>query len=243
MNSDLTQKNRVLVVDDDEEILKLLSRYLKEQGFEIVQASSIETMKSALDQNDVDLIVLDIVLPDGSGLDTCIDMRRSGDMTPIILLTAMREDVDRIMGLEMGADDYLPKPFIPRELSARIKAVLRRFPEADTSLNNASDIIVFSDFSANLSARTLTSPSGSDVTLTGAEFEILRFFLANPGRVIPRDQIMEATNRDTSSADRSIDVLLSRIRRKLRDEGCTTEIFKTIRNGGYQFTASVVRNP
>jgi len=234
------QKSRILVVDDDCQILKLLSRYLEGQGFDVRQASSLSQMQARLERETVDLVVLDIMLPDGSGLDACIDLRRQGNRTPVILLTAMREDVDRIMGLEMGADDYMGKPFVPRELAARIKAVLRRTTGTDKFGADQGTRFVFADFTVDTTARTVTSNAG-DIQLTGAEFEILRFFLEHPGRVISRDQIMDATNREGLSADRSIDVLMSRIRRKFRDEGCTEELFKTVRNGGYQFAVQVDR--
>src|SRR3990172_1317379 len=229
---------QVLVVDDDIEIRTLIARYMQEQGFRVLLASNCAEVRERIVTNNIDLIILDVMLPDGSGLDLCRDLRASRLTIPIILLTALKEDIDRIIGLEIGADDYLGKPFNPRELVARIRAVLRR------GLNSGVEpcetaLYHFEGFVANPSTRSVTDPNGGDVPLTGAEFDLLITFLDRPGRVLSRDQLLDLKRgSDGEVLDRSIDVLVSRLRRKLSDGG-EAQIFKTIRNGGYQLIAKV----
>lgn len=228
----------ILVVDDDAEIRKLLARYLEGQGFRVLLAESCQQLRERLITNQVDLVVLDVMLPDGSGLDACRDLRAERSKVPIILLTALKEDVDRIIGLEIGADDYLGKPFNPRELVARVRAVLRRHVETDASASEAR-IYRFEGFTADPVTRRVCDRAGGNIELTGAEFDLLQTFLDRPGRVLSRDQLLDLTRgRDGDVLDRSIDVLVSRLRRKLGD-GKPTQLFKTIRNGGYQLAAKV----
>ncbi|WP_213287313.1 response regulator [Bradyrhizobium sp. sGM-13] len=229
---------QILVVDDDLEIRKLLARYMKEQGFRVQLASRCAEVRERIATNQIDLIVLDVMLPDGSGLDLCRDLRSERSNVPIILLTALKEDIDRIIGLEIGADDYLGKPFNPRELVARIRAVLRRGQD-DRFTRNGSVRYLFEGFVADPFARSVVDPGGGHIELTGAEFDLLLTFVTRPGRVLSRDQLLDLTRgRDEDVLDRSIDVLVSRLRRKLALSG-TAQIFKTVRNGGYQFAAKV----
>jgi DNA-binding response OmpR family regulator len=229
---------QILVVDDDSEIRKLLSRYMREQGFRVQLASNCREVHERLVTNQIDLIVLDVMLPDRSGLDLCRDLRATRSTVPIILLTALKEDVDRIIGLEIGADDYLGKPFNPRELVARIRAVLRR-GQTSGSAPGETGRYQFEGVVADRITRTVTGPHGGDIQLTGAEFDLLMTFLDRPGRVLSRDQLLDLTRgRDGDVLDRSIDVLVSRLRRKLSDGGAA-DVFKTVRNGGYQFAAKV----
>ncbi len=229
---------RILVVDDDPEIRKLLARYIESQGFRVQLAASCRELNDKLATHHIDLIVLDVMLPDGSGLDVCRDLRARRANVPIILLTALKEDVDRIIGLEIGADDYLGKPFNPRELIARVRAVLRRRAETQPQPSEAK-VYRFEGFTADPQARRVTDPHGGDVELTGAEFDLLRTFLERPGRVLSRDQLLDLTRgRDGDVLDRSIDVLVSRLRRKLAERGAA-QLFKTVRNGGYQLAAKV----
>jgi two-component system, OmpR family, response regulator len=229
---------QILVVDDDLEIRKLLARYMKEQGFRVQLASRCAEVRERIATNQIDLIVLDVMLPDGSGLDLCRDLRSARSNVPIILLTALKEDVDRIIGLEIGADDYLGKPFNPRELVARIRAVLRRGQD-DRSARNRRGRYRFEGFVADPFARSVVDPGGGNIELTGAEFDLLLIFLTRPGRVLSRDQLLDLTRGHNEDVlDRSIDVLVSRLRRKLAAGG-TAQIFKTVRNGGYQFAAKV----
>ena len=233
-----TYSPQVLVVDDDDEIRKLLARYLRDQGFRVLLASKCAEVRERIVTNQIDLMILDVMLPDGSGLDLCRDLRAARSDIPIILLTALKEDVDRIIGLEIGADDYLAKPFNPRELVARIRAVLRRGRTSGAE-PNAGLLYHFERFVADAHSRSVIDASGKEISLTGAEFDLLITFLDRPGRVLSRDQLLDLMRgNDGDVLDRSIDVLVSRLRRKLSD-GEGISIFKTVRNGGYQLIAKV----
>ena len=227
----------VLVVDDDLEIRKLLGRYLGQQGLRVSQAADRRELEEKLSTQHIDLIVLDVMLPDASGLNICRELRDRRPHIPVILLTALKEDVDRIIGLDLGADDYLGKPFNPRELLARIRAVLRRI--SDIPEPPVIDAYKFAGFVASLTRRSVIDPDGQDVALTGAEFDLLHVFLDRPGRILSRDQLLDLTQgRQADPLDRSIDVLMSRLRRKLGDGG-SFQIFKTVRNSGYQLATHV----
>lgn len=229
----------ILVVDDDEEIRKLLGRYLQTQGLRVSLAASLKELKEKLHRGRPDLIVLDVMLPDGSGVDFCRDLRNASAI-PVILLTALKEDVDRIIGLEIGADDYVGKPFNPRELVARIRAVLRRTGEQrEAPSSGAGRRYRFAGFVADADARHVMDEKGEEAPLTAGEFDLLMAFLERPGRVLSREQLLDITQgRSLGPFDRSIDVLVSRVRRKLGDQGAF-QILKTLRNGGYQLTARV----
>lgn len=232
----MTPAAQILVVDDDPEIRKLLARYVESQGFRVLLAASCRELHEQLATHQVDLVVLDVMLPDGSGLDACRDLRAARSNVPIILLTALKEDVDRIIGLEIGADDYLGKPFNPRELIARVRAVLRRRGDAPPDVSPAK-IYHFAGYTADPQMRHVAGPQG-DVELTGAEFDLLNTFLERPGRVLSRDQLLDLTRgREGDGFDRSIDVLISRLRRKLGNQG--SQLIKTVRNGGYQLAVKV----
>jgi len=231
---------RVLVVDDDLEIRRLLGRYLAEQGFRPTLAGDGREFHDLLGAERFDLAVIDVLLPDTSGLDLCRYVRQHHPQLAVILVTALREEVDRIIGLELGADDYIGKPFNPRELVARMRAVLRRSSAAAASEPGAA-AYRFAGFRADIASRAVTAPDGADIDLTGAEFDLLRVFLDRPGRILSRDQLLELTQgREASPLGRSIDVLMSRIRRKL-GEKTDAILFKTVRNGGYQLTVPVER--
>lgn len=230
---------QILVADDDPEIRKLLGRYIEGQSFRVLLASSCNELRERIASHKIDLVVLDVMLPDGSGLDACRDLRAERNPIPIILLTALKEDVDRIIGLEMGADDYLGKPFNPRELVARIRAVLRRRAEM-VNKPQVPRTYRAEGFIVDPQARTVLDASGNAIELTGAEFDLLQIFLDRPGRVLSRDQLIDLTHgRDGDVFDRSIDVLISRLRRKLDATG-EARLFKTVRNGGYQLVVKVV---
>jgi two-component system OmpR family response regulator len=227
----------ILVVDDDLEIRKLLGRYLTAQQFRVTLASDKRGLKDALESIDIALIVLDVLLPDGSGLDICRELRADGSLIPIILLTALKEDVDRIIGLELGADDYLGKPFNPRELLARIRAVLRRPVALESPVSKDSEYR-FEGFMLQAGQRRVVRADGGALDLTSAEYELLYSMVSRPGRVLSREDLLDLTNRNSESFGRPIDVLMSRIRRKLGD-GRSSQIIKTVRNGGYVFAARV----
>ncbi|WP_423209701.1 response regulator [Paracoccus yeei] len=232
--------NHILIVDDDPEIRNLLRRYLEGQGFRVSTAADRRECEMRVADGNPDLIVLDVMLPDGSGLDICRSLHEHRPDLRIILLTALKEDVDRIIGLELGADDYLGKPFNPRELVARIKAVLRRTTTGpDEPAAPEARTYGFAGFEVDPSQRRVLAGDGSEIELTGAEFDLLRVFLERPGRLLSRDQLLDLTpGRDRDPLDRSIDVLMSRLRRKLGEKH-ETAIFRTVRNGGYQLAVPV----
>ena len=228
----------IMVVDDDREIRALLVRYLEGQGFRVTAARDRRECERQLAERDPDLIVLDVMLPDGSGLDICRGLQGRRPRIPVILLTALKEDIDRIIGLELGADDYLGKPFNPRELVARIKAVLRRAKQEEPA--EEAKLHRFAGLEVNPTLRSVARGDGSLVDLTGAEFDLLRVFLERPGRLLSRDQLLDLTQgRERDPLDRSIDVLMSRLRRKLGDSA-QEPVFKTVRNGGYQLVVPVL---
>lgn len=234
----MSDQIHVLIVDDDPEIRSLLARYLGGQGFRVSAASNRAECESRLSTSEPDLVVLDVMLPDGSGLDICRGLQERRPRTPVILLTALKEDVDRIVGLEIGADDYLGKPFNPRELVARIKAVLRRAGHEEQAAPETRTYS-FAEFEVDPQLRRVMRRDGVEVHLTGAEFDLLNAFLERPGRLLSRDQLLDLTQgRSRDPLDRSIDVLMSRLRRKL-GESDADPIFKTVRNGGYQLTVPV----
>jgi two-component system OmpR family response regulator len=232
----LDSDTHILIVDDDLEIRQLLGRYLSAQGFRVTTAESGKQMNRALARQAHDLVVLDVLLHDASGLDLCRALR-AHSRTPIILLTALKEDIDRIIGLELGADDYVSKPFNPRELLARIRAVLRR--SNDHPEPASPPAYLFEGFRAEVDTRRVVASDETEIPLTAAEFDLLLVFLQRPGRVLTRDYLLDQTQgKAAASFDRSIDVLVSRLRRKLGDSG-RFSLLKTLRNGGYQFAARV----
>ena len=237
-----TVPDHILVVDDDREIRSLLGDYLEKNGFRATAVADGRAMWSALEQGRFDLVILDVMLPGEDGFVLCRSLRARSDL-PVIMLTAKGEDMDRIVGLELGADDYLAKPFNPRELLARIKSVLRRHRAVPGNLQaEPARYLRFAGWTLDLAARNLVSPTQVVVALSGAEFRLLRVFLSYPNRVLSRDQLMDLTvGREADPLDRSIDVQVSRLRRKIETHPQNPELIITVRGGGYMFTASVVR--
>lgn len=241
------QQDHILIVDDDREIRGLLADYLEKQGLRCTTAADGREMKSALEHHRVDLIVLDVMMPGEDGLTLCRNLRAGGGAhanTPILMLTARGEDMDRIIGLEMGADDYLPKPFVPRELYARIRAILRRAralpPNLDASPSANARELHFAHWRLDTVNRHLLDSDGTVVALSGAEYRMLGVFLAHPQRVLSRDQLMELTQgREADVFDRSIDLLISRLRQRLGDNARESAIIKTVRNEGYVLACEV----
>lgn len=218
----------LLVVDDDPELLELTDEYLTSQGFEVLVAEDGVAMDAALQTNEVDLMILDLMLPGEDGLSIARRMRRDRDL-PIIIVSAQGDDVDRIVGLEIGADDYLAKPFNPRELLARVRAVLRR------GARREAQTITFGDFELNLSAHRLTR-DGRTVALTSGEFELLDVLVRHPNTVLDRDRILDLlTGTRRAPFDRSIDVRVTRLRSKIEPDPATPVFIKTIWGKGYMF--------
>jgi len=230
-------KTRILVVDDDLRLRDLLQRYLTEQGFGVHTVPDAAGMDKLLARERVDLLVLDLMLPGEDGLTICRRLRGGKNTVPIIMLTAKGEDVDRIVGLEMGADDYLPKPFNPRELVARINAVLRRRAPAGPPGAPAADVELhrFGPFEFNLATRSLTR-EGKSVPLTTGEFSVLKVLVQHPRQPLSRDKLMElARGREYEVFDRSIDVQISRLRKIVEDDPAHPKHIQTVWGFGYVF--------
>jgi len=236
----MERQPHILVVDDHAEIRELVQRFLGDHGYRVSTAADGVGMKDVLTDAAIDLIVLDLMMPGEDGLTLCRNLRATSD-TPVIMLTAMGEDTDRIVGLEMGADDYLAKPFNPRELLARIKAVLRRTGGAgERAPREAPECLRFLGWTLLPGARELTDGEQTLVPLSTAEFALLMAFVSRPGRVLSRDQLLDlARGRDSRAFDRAIDTLVSRLRRKLGDQPRDPQIIKTVRGGGYLFVPKV----
>lgn len=250
----MQQKHVIAVVEDDPEILDLVNGYLTREQFEVIPCANGEVLDQTLSGKSVDLIVLDLMMPGEDGLSICRRLS-SENGPPIIILSAKAEDVDRIVGLEIGADDYLTKPFNPRELSARIRAVLRRRgtiePAGDANHNvppgngtpgptDDREIYIFENWLLDADGRALTDPSGAPVILSSGEFALLLAFARRPRRTLTRDQLLDWTRgTDSAPVDRAIDVQLSRLRRKLGDNPRQPRLIKTVRGDGYLFAADV----
>jgi len=234
----------ILVVDDDREIRDLLARFLRKHGFRVDSAADGRKMWRQLDNGRFDLVVLDLMLPGEDGLSLCRRLRaQAGPATPVIMLTAIGEEMDRIIGLEMGADDYLAKPFNPRELLARIRAVLRRSGTAPApSQATGPDDLFFAGWHLALDQRELRAPDGYLVDLTGGEFELLCALASRPNRLLSRQQLLDQTKgRDTVAFDRAIDVQISRLRGKIEADPKNPTMIKTVRGAGYFFAVTVER--
>jgi two-component system OmpR family response regulator len=235
----MTDKGHLLIVDDDPEIRDLLAHFLREHGFQVSVAAEGEEMLQLLQDSEPDLVVLDLMLPGEDGLSLC--RRLSADYTvPIIMLTAVAEEADRIVGLEMGADDYLTKPFNPRELLARIRAVLRRVGQSATG--DRGQLVSFQGWQLDLGRRELKREDGTLVPLSAGEFRLLQVLAEHPQQVLSRDFLLERTHgRESGPYDRSVDIQLSRLRRKIEDNPREPGIIKTVRSGGYMFSLPVQR--
>ncbi|MBL0420661.1 response regulator [Ramlibacter sp. AW1] len=236
----MDNRDRVLVVDDDAEIRQLLVDYLSRNGFDALAAASGREMRQMLVKHAIDLVVLDLTLPDQDGLELCRDLRARSRM-PVLMLTARGEEADRILGIEMGADDYLVKPFSPRELLARIKGILRRTRALPPNLDaDPHRCFAFSGWQLDTATRNLTSPDGVVTPLSGADYRLLRIFVDHPNRVLHRDQLIELIHgREAEAYDRVIDVQISRLRQRLRDDAKPARLIRTVRGEGYVLAADV----
>jgi two-component system OmpR family response regulator len=235
-----TPADHILVVDDDPEIRQLLTRYLEKNGLQVTAVADGGGMRMALERGRIDLIVLDLMLPGVDGLELCRDLRARSKV-PVIMLTARGDEMDRVLGLEMGADDYLAKPFSARELLARIKVVLRRVRDLPMDpYTESPEGLAFNGWTLDTRTQQLTSPDGLVVPLSQAEFRLLQTLLLHPNRALTRDQLLDLTQgREARPFDRSIDVLIGRLRRHLGDDAREPELIKTVRGRGYLLAARV----
>ncbi|CCM76101.1 response regulator [Rhizobium mesoamericanum] len=235
--------DHILIVDDDREIRELISSYLQKNGLRVTAAADGRHMRSFLETNSVDLIILDVMMPGDDGLVLSRELRAGRHKAiPIIMLTARIDEMDRIIGLEMGADDYLAKPFSARELLARIKAVLRRtrMLPPNLQISEAGQLLSFGQWKLDTTARHLIDSNGTVIALSGAEYRLLRVFIDHPQRVLNRDQLLNLTQgRDAELFDRSIDLLVSRVRQRLGDDAREPTYIKTVRSEGYVFSMPI----
>jgi two-component system OmpR family response regulator len=241
--NDVDPTPRVLVVDDDRGIRELLADFLTRQGMAVATAADGPNMWRSITQVRPDLVVLDLNLPGVDGLTLCRQLRERAQGVAVIMLTARADPIDRVVGLELGADDYVPKPFEPRELAARIRNVLRRAHPGAAPTPGAQALTArwkFAGWTLDLPARQLLAPEGAVVMLTSGEFRLLRALVEQAGRVLSRDQLLNHTQgREAAPFDRSIDLHISRLRAKLRDDARTPTLLKTVRNEGYLLAATV----
>jgi two-component system OmpR family response regulator len=236
----VTKNASILLVEDDVEIGELISRYLKSNELNVVCSRDGAAMDAALGESPFDLIILDLNLPGEDGLSICRRLRAERNV-PIIIVTARNEDIDKILGLEMGADDYLAKPFNPRELLARIRSVLRRATQP-IPVDSPRETYRFSGWTVDLAARDLVSPENAKVALTGAEFDLLHALCEHPNRVLSRDQLIGLTHGPTEGPfERSIDTLVSRLRQKIESDAKNPRLIQTVRSEGYIFSTQVSR--
>jgi len=237
MNAPSSRLDKILIVDDDTRIRDLLRRYLSQEGFDVLLAEDGRAMDRILQRETIDLIVLDLMLPGEDGLGICRRLRGGGVKTPVIMLTAKGEEVDRITGLEIGADDYLGKPFNPRELLARIHAVLRRRPTAEVpgAPSSEGEVVTFGEFSFDMGARSL-SKNGQDIALTTGEFAMLKALVRHPRQPMSRDKLAQlARGRDFEPFDRSLDVQISRLRKMIEVDPASPKVIQTVWGVGYVF--------
>ncbi|HWK63536.1 MAG TPA: response regulator [Rhizobiaceae bacterium] len=236
----MTESNFIAVVEDDREIRTLVASLLTREGFEVAPCRGADELDRLLSRRRVDLVLLDLMLEGEDGLSICRRLQTRDLPVPVLMVTAKSDDIDRIIGLEIGADDYLPKPFNPRELIARAKAILRRTRGAHRPSAMAGRTFMFAGWHLDVGSRQLTGPEGGLVELTGGEFDLLVALVTHPQRVLTRDQLLDWTRgRDAGPYDRTIDVQLSRLRRKLNDDPKAPAIIRTVRGGGYLFAPRV----
>ena len=250
MTPNSERRTKIAVVEDDADIRDLVTGYLQKEGFDVVGCANGAAFDTHLQAEKPDLVVLDLMMPGEDGLSIC---RRIAPALPVLVLSAKGEDIDRIIGLEVGADDYLAKPFNPRELVARIRAILRRRGQtaetappaarsATTDADRGREVLLFDGWRLDVDGRALEEPSGASVALTTGEMALLIVFARSAGRVLSRDQLLDATRgREAEPFDRSIDVQVSRLRRKLSAAG-GGELIRTVRGDGYLFAAGVKRS-
>lgn len=241
----MTATSHVILVEDDLEIRTLIGQCLRENNWKVFLAKDGREMESILATEFVDLILLDIMLPGEDGLSICRRLRVASNI-PIIIISAKGDDIDRVIGLEMGADDYISKPFNPKELVARVRALIRRSSMTTINPKYKKHIHKFGGWTIDIRFRTLENPNGTQITLTPAEFDLLRVFCERPNRLLTREQLIDLSHGSLKvgfsgpSTDRSIDILISRLRRKMELNPSEPKFIRTVRSGGYEFMAEVI---
>ncbi|RVL06438.1 response regulator [Sinorhizobium meliloti] len=237
-----TLPEHILVVDDDSRIRQMLSRYFEEEGYRVTLAGDGREMRDCLDKQSIDIILLDLVLPGEDGLTLARDLRARSDV-PLIMLTGRDDVVDRVVGLEVGADDYIAKPFHLREVLARVRGVLRgRQPQASATVDLASEVYSFEGLRLDIARRQLTSDDGNEILLTTGEFDMLCVLVKHAGRVLQRELLMDLTRgRNLEAFDRTIDAQISRLRRKIERDASQPALIKSVRGVGYVFSARATR--
>ena len=234
--------SHILVVEDDSEIGLLIKRHLVSNDFKVTLARDGLEMDRFLASSRVDLVLLDLMLPGEDGISICRRLRATSSV-PIIIVSAKNEDIDRVVGLEVGADDYVPKPFNPRELIARVRALFRRVDLGGVAESAVAGRLLFEGWTLDCRLRTLSNPEGSVVSVTPAEFNLLQAFAERGGRVLSREQLIDLTSGQFGATNgRNIDILVSRLRAKLEAGGASYRFIRTVRAGGYEFMAPVVRD-
>ena len=240
--ADNDQSGKILVVDDDPDVRDIVERCLKDSGYQVWTCEDGSKVFDIVNEKSIDLAIVDVVLPDTDGLMLTRKLKEHSDIG-VIILSGRGETTEKIIGLEVGADDYLSKPFEPRELLARVRSVLRRLSQDKTdSASVETTVFSFDDWRLDLTARTLTSPKGKPVEFSSGEFNLLRAFVEHPNRVLSRDQLLDYTHaNDTPAFDRSVDVRVGRVRKKIEVDPQNPKFIKTIRNVGYLFAGEVMR--
>lgn len=240
------EPDRILVVDDDARIRQMLVRYFEDNGFKVNAVANGAAMRSELAKGSYAAIFLDLVLPNGeNGLELLRELRSTSDV-PVLMLTGQDDVTDKVVGLEVGADDYIAKPFHLRELLARLRTILRRRTSSDATraTSGEDETLAFEGWSLDVSRRRLTSPQGDDVALTTGEFDMLLVFVRNPGRVLSRETLMDLTrNRNLEAFDRAIDAQIVRLRKKIEDDPKSPDLIQSVRGVGYVFTGRSGRTP
>jgi two-component system, OmpR family, response regulator len=232
----MDESTHILIVDDEKAICEALSDYLGDEGYRVSMVHDGAAMRRVISETSVDLVLLDVVLPGEDGLALARWLRTQNPTVGIIMLTGRGDPIDRIVGLELGADDYLAKPFHPRELLARVKSVKRRLGQVVSEISTSDRQARFAGWCLDMNSRLLISPEGENVRLTGGEFGLLATFVANPNQVLSRDRLLDLVcGREAGPFDRTIDVQVGRLRRKLNDDPQQPQLIKTVRGGGYMF--------
>lgn len=236
----MTTEPHLLLIEDDREIRTLVARLMRANGYRITAVADGREMDRALENSRIDLIILDVMLPGEDGLSLCRRLRALSGI-PVIMLSARGDEIDRVLGLEMGADDYIAKPFNPREVLARIRAVLRRTGNNEShAAADSAKAYAFGGWVMDVARRALTDPSGTRVSITDAEFDLLRIFCARPGRLLTREQLIDLTQgRAAGPSERSVDIPVARLRRKMALGTLDADFIRTVRSGGYLFTPDV----